>query len=336
MAVIPAAGTRARGAAGEGRLEVALVHRPRYDDWAWAKGKLDPGEDWAVAAVRETAGGDRLDVRLGPPAAGARLHRARPRPAARRPRRSATGPPRSPAAAGRSPTRSTRSPGSTSPRPHDRLDYARDRDQLRALVRAARTAGSTPGRWCWSGTPRPSPAAPWPAPTTSCARSTAPGADARPGDRAAARRVRRAPAWSPRPRCAAPTPSSPYAASARRAAAHQRGLSEEGYEADPAKARRHLRRLLDRGEPAVAVQPRPGAARPARRPAQASADDAADAAEVAEQLDEAADDADAPRARCWWRHVVGSGAARPAWSRSSATSPDRGPPSAPAARPACR
>lgn len=37
-----------------GRLEVALIHRPRYDDWSWPKGKLDPGEDWPVAAARET------------------------------------------------------------------------------------------------------------------------------------------------------------------------------------------------------------------------------------------------------------------------------------------
>jgi 8-oxo-dGTP diphosphatase len=33
--------------------EIALVHRPKYDDWSLPKGKLDPGEDWAQAAVRE-------------------------------------------------------------------------------------------------------------------------------------------------------------------------------------------------------------------------------------------------------------------------------------------
>ncbi len=36
-----------------GGVEVAVVHRPRYDDWSLPKGKLDPGEDWAQAAVRE-------------------------------------------------------------------------------------------------------------------------------------------------------------------------------------------------------------------------------------------------------------------------------------------
>jgi 8-oxo-dGTP diphosphatase len=34
-------------------LEVAVIHRPRYDDWSLPKGKVDPGETAAVAAVRE-------------------------------------------------------------------------------------------------------------------------------------------------------------------------------------------------------------------------------------------------------------------------------------------
>ena len=33
--------------------QVALVHRPRYDDWSLPKGKLDPGESFEDAALRE-------------------------------------------------------------------------------------------------------------------------------------------------------------------------------------------------------------------------------------------------------------------------------------------
>jgi 8-oxo-dGTP diphosphatase len=33
--------------------EIAVVHRPKYDDWSLPKGKLDEGEDFAEAALRE-------------------------------------------------------------------------------------------------------------------------------------------------------------------------------------------------------------------------------------------------------------------------------------------
>ncbi|MGQ9350475.1 NUDIX hydrolase [Mycolicibacterium gilvum] len=33
--------------------EIAIIHRPRYDDWSLPKGKVDPGETDTVAAVRE-------------------------------------------------------------------------------------------------------------------------------------------------------------------------------------------------------------------------------------------------------------------------------------------
>ena len=34
-------------------LQLALVHRPRYDDWSLPKGKLDRGETFEEAALRE-------------------------------------------------------------------------------------------------------------------------------------------------------------------------------------------------------------------------------------------------------------------------------------------
>lgn len=36
-----------------GEPEVLVVHRPKYDDWSLPKGKLDPGETFEQAAVRE-------------------------------------------------------------------------------------------------------------------------------------------------------------------------------------------------------------------------------------------------------------------------------------------
>ena len=32
---------------------IAVIHRPRYDDWSLPKGKVDPGESFEEAAVRE-------------------------------------------------------------------------------------------------------------------------------------------------------------------------------------------------------------------------------------------------------------------------------------------
>jgi 8-oxo-dGTP pyrophosphatase MutT (NUDIX family) len=46
-------------------VEVVLVHRPAYDDWAFAKGKLEPGETDEEAAVREVREETGLPCRLG-------------------------------------------------------------------------------------------------------------------------------------------------------------------------------------------------------------------------------------------------------------------------------
>ncbi|MGI5273458.1 NUDIX hydrolase [Nonomuraea sp. CA-218870] len=45
--------------------EVALVHRPRYADWTFPKGKLNPGEHVIAAALREVREETGLDVVLG-------------------------------------------------------------------------------------------------------------------------------------------------------------------------------------------------------------------------------------------------------------------------------
>lgn len=47
-----------------GSRRVLLVHRPRYDDWSFPKGKLDPGETIEEAALREVREETGLKCRL--------------------------------------------------------------------------------------------------------------------------------------------------------------------------------------------------------------------------------------------------------------------------------
>jgi 8-oxo-dGTP diphosphatase len=51
----------------DGDLEVLLVHRPKYDDWSWPKGKLGADESWPAAAVREVEEETGLRCVLGTP-----------------------------------------------------------------------------------------------------------------------------------------------------------------------------------------------------------------------------------------------------------------------------
>lgn len=48
------------------QIELCLVHRPKYDDWSWPKGKVDPNESHRHAAVREIGEESGLPVALGP------------------------------------------------------------------------------------------------------------------------------------------------------------------------------------------------------------------------------------------------------------------------------
>ncbi len=61
--------------------EVLLVHRSRYDDWSLPKGKLDPGETWEQAAIREVFEETNVVAVLGPELAGAAYddHNGRPK-----------------------------------------------------------------------------------------------------------------------------------------------------------------------------------------------------------------------------------------------------------------
>lgn len=245
--VVPAAGAlpwRRR----RGELQIALVHRPRYDDWSWAKGKLDPAEEWAVAAVRETLEETGFHVRLG-----------RPLPTSRY------------TVLGRSGQPATKEVRFWSAEvvggdgmlvneidqvawldvaeATDRLSYARDLDQLRALVRADRDGTLTT----------------WPLVIVRHAkarsRSSWPGADPlRPLDaRGRARAEALVPilaaygvtrvVTSPSVRCVDTV--LPYAVAAGQKARLKAGLSEEGFTEQPDRAAHHLTRLLERGNATV-------------------------------------------------------------------------------------
>lgn len=245
---IPAAGTlpwRVR----EGSLEVALVHRPRYDDWAWAKGKLDPGEEWPVAAVRETFEETGLEVALG-----------QPLPEARYTVLGRDGSPddkvvrywaaRVVGGSGRLVNEIDEVAWLDARAAHDRLDYARDREQLRALVRQEQVGRLTTwplvvvrhahavGRGSWSGADdrdRPLDTA-----GTARARGLVAVLDAY--------RLTRV-LTSPSERCLSTV--GPFAAANGVRLRTRDGLSEEGYEEAPHKVVRHVRRLLERGEPAA-------------------------------------------------------------------------------------
>jgi 8-oxo-(d)GTP phosphatase len=54
---------------GQAGPEIALVHRPRYDDWSHPKGKRQPGEHLLVTAIREIREETGLGVVLGGPLA---------------------------------------------------------------------------------------------------------------------------------------------------------------------------------------------------------------------------------------------------------------------------
>ena len=50
----------------DNQIQIALVHRPRYDDWSLPKGKQDPGESLIACAYRETLEETNLKVSFGP------------------------------------------------------------------------------------------------------------------------------------------------------------------------------------------------------------------------------------------------------------------------------
>jgi phosphohistidine phosphatase SixA/8-oxo-dGTP pyrophosphatase MutT (NUDIX family) len=245
--IVPAAGTvpwRRR----RGTLEVAVVHRPKYDDWSWAKGKLDPGEEWPVAATRETEEETGLQVHLGmplPPASYMVLDRTG-EPAIKQVRYWAA---EVVGGRGQLVNEIDEVRWLDVLTAHDRLDYARDREQLRAVVRADATGRLTTwplvvlrhakarprGSWKSADTDRPLDAR-----GQARAEAVAPLLAAYGVSRLVS---------SSAARCVQTL--RPYAASAGLRIRFKHGLSEEGHAADPSRSDHYLRRALERGAPTV-------------------------------------------------------------------------------------
>lgn len=55
-------------------IEVVVVHRPRYDDWSFPKGKCEPGESDEECAVREVGEETGLYCELGGELPAVRYH----------------------------------------------------------------------------------------------------------------------------------------------------------------------------------------------------------------------------------------------------------------------
>jgi len=245
--VIPAAGTlpwRRR----EGRLEVALVHRPKYDDWSWAKGKLDPGEQLCVAAARETLEETGLQVRLGIPLPGATytVLDGEGGPATKEVHYWAA---QVVGGSGVLEHEIDEVRWVDARTAHELLDYGRDREQLLAVVRADREAGlqtwplvllrhskSRP-RSRWKGDDRKRP-------LDAVGREQADDVARILGAYGVKRVVS-----SSSVRCIQTV--EPYAALVGTRISAKDTLSEEGFAADPGPAVDHLHKLLDRAQPVV-------------------------------------------------------------------------------------
>jgi 8-oxo-dGTP diphosphatase len=64
----------------DGRPEVLLVHRPRYDDWSLPKGKCEPGESYEDCARREVEEETGIVAELGEPLPDVRYRDQKDRP----------------------------------------------------------------------------------------------------------------------------------------------------------------------------------------------------------------------------------------------------------------
>ncbi len=80
MSEVRAAGGIVSRRRGDGGLEILVVHRPRYDDWTFPKGKAEAGEGDEACALREVREETLLRCTLGRELGTVRYTDARGRP----------------------------------------------------------------------------------------------------------------------------------------------------------------------------------------------------------------------------------------------------------------
>jgi 8-oxo-dGTP diphosphatase len=258
---------------GPDGLEVLLVHRPRYDDWSWPKGKVKDGEPLPCTAIREAAEESGLDVVLGRPLGEIRYPLPNGRPkhvaywaatavgpmAADRGDQSAGGgdPGGEPGADGGTPAPPEIDAVTWLPlrEAEARLTRKSDADPLRALERsaAAGALATAPVIVVRHGTSRP---------RDSWAYADADRPLVSAGRRQAQGLVPLLACWRPERLVSSPWKRcldtvEPYATTTGLAVRTKGSLSEDGVRRSPGRARRNVQRLLDRGRPALLCTHRP-------------------------------------------------------------------------------
>lgn len=233
-----------------GQLKVALVHRPKYDDWSWAKGKLDAGEAWVTAAAREVLEETGFRPRLGIPLPGSKysMQHGQLKEIRYWAAEVMSG-------SGDLENEIDQVDWLSPAQAQTRFSYVRDTHQLQAVLDADRAGhlatwpllvvrhaeAVTRRRWHGADSDRPLDHD-----GRVRARSLVPVLAAFGVERVVT---------SPSSRCFATV--QPYAAAAGLKLRTRNGLSEEGHEADAWKAAHHVGRLLEHAEPSALCTHRP-------------------------------------------------------------------------------
>ncbi len=248
----PARGGTARDQDPDRAVEVVLVHRPRLEDWSLPKGKLEPGETLPECAVRETLEETGTEVVLGrslPPVAY-QLPDGRPKevhywsatPVATR-------------TATAAPSEVDQVAWLALGEARARLSHDGDRAQLVALAEliAEGTLDSRPLLVIRHVTARPRDA--W-------ARADADRPLVASGRRQSLALASLLRCWRPEQLLSSPwrrclETLGPYVAASGAKLRTKGGLSEDGFQRDPGKARRHTERLLGKEHPTGMCTHRP-------------------------------------------------------------------------------